>query len=277
MLNIITLMENKPSEHKSLTNKHGLSFLIRYEDRRLLFDCGPDATFLENAHRLGVDVSCPDSVVLSHAHYDHAAGFRDFIEAGNKCGRLYIGNGFFEKKYAVSDGLRYTNLSCGFDETFITEHHVLYTECKETVRISDGITVVSSFPRVYPFETIPERFVRRTKQGNVRDDFHDEVALVLETACGLVVIVGCSHPGILNMVTHIRNIFRQPVYAVFGGTHLNEAEPERIAATIQGLKQTGLKLFGLCHCSGDAAERCIAQDPEINSTHLAAGDEIYLD
>lgn len=82
MVRITALMDNVRSEHKALIAEHGLSLLLEWPDRRILFDCGASASVLANAHRLGRSLRQLDAVVLSHSHYDHAAGYRDLLEAG---------------------------------------------------------------------------------------------------------------------------------------------------------------------------------------------------
>jgi len=74
------LLENHQSELKSVIVKHGLSYLLNVDGKKILFDCGPDASFLYNAKLLNVDLSNVDYVVLSHSHYDHSAGYQFFLE-----------------------------------------------------------------------------------------------------------------------------------------------------------------------------------------------------
>ena len=82
MVRVTALMDNDASENKALVNEHGLSYLLEGPDFRILFDCGSGPHPWVNAHRLGLDVAKLDAVVLSHSHYDHAAGFRDLLEQG---------------------------------------------------------------------------------------------------------------------------------------------------------------------------------------------------
>ena len=82
MVRVTALMDDHASEHKALTAEHGLSYLVEMPELRLLFDCGASAVPMANAHRLGLSLKELDAVVLSHSHYDHAAGYRDLIEAG---------------------------------------------------------------------------------------------------------------------------------------------------------------------------------------------------
>lgn len=89
MLQVTAIMDNRKSENKALIQEHGLSFLVEKDGQRFLFDCGAGGNVWHNAHKLGKDVSKPDAVVLSHSHYDHAAGYRDLVE-GETAERTFI-------------------------------------------------------------------------------------------------------------------------------------------------------------------------------------------
>ena len=275
MVRITALMDNMNSENKALIAEHGLSLLIEKDGFSVLFDLGQGPHTLSNAHRLGRDISSPDAVVLSHSHYDHAAGFRDYVEEIGGCRLLYTGPSFFEPKYAF-DGTKYTDLSAGFDQHFLRAHGIRHEVVEDCREIFPGIHAVAGFPRIHEFERIPERFVRLTDHGFMRDDFHDELCLVLDAGESLIVLVGCSHPGILNMVTRIHNHFGKPVAAVFGGTHLVEADQDRIDETVRRLKEMGLKTIGFSHCSGSCAEETLHRTRSVQACHLGVGDCIFL-
>lgn len=276
MIRITALMDDKPSENKALIAEHGLSLLAQYQGLRILFDCGAGVNTLVNAQRLGVDLKNLDAVVLSHSHYDHAAGFRDLTEAGLGSTLLCTGGHFFEPKFAVS-GSCFNDRSAGFDRAFLETHGIRQQEVTDVHTPFPGVHLISNFPRVNDFETIPERFVRRTDTGFIPDDFADEICMALEVEDGLAVLVGCSHPGIVNMISHVRNVLRKPVRAVFGGTHLVEADEHRVDLTIRTLREKGLEILGLSHCSGDAADCAIGAYPDVQGRHLRAGDDIFFD
>lgn len=275
MVCVTALMDNKRSENKALIAEHGLSYLLEWKDRRILFDCGASDSFWKNARRLGRSLHNLDAVILSHSHYDHAAGYRDFIELGGGSPILYTGTGFFSPKFAF-DGIRYTDLSCGFQKDFLEAHHIDRRTVKDITEIFPGVWLVAGFPRIYDFETISKRFVRQTKDGFVTDDFADEICLVLDIGGRLAVFVGCSHPGILNMIKCVHTALSKPIAAVFGGVHLVEAQKERIDATIAELKQMGLETLGLSHCSGESAEQTVCETANVCGCHLAVGDCIFL-
>ncbi len=275
MIKVLTLMDNVASENKALRAEHGLSYWVEAGGRRFLFDCGQGAATLANARRLGARVASADFTICSHSHYDHAAGFRDMAEAGCGGKLLYTGPGFWERKYA-RNGVKYTDLSAGFDEGFLAEHRIAHCVCDGVLEVAERCWLVGGFPRVHAFETIPERFVKGEPPECVRDDFSDEVCLAMDTERGLVVLVGCSHPGILNMADKVHSALGRPIYAVFGGTHLVEADGARIAETVGALREMGLSVLGLSHCSGMAAEEYLRAEGNVAACHMAVGDSIAI-
>ena len=100
-IRIVTLVENSPGSHKGLRSEHGLSFYIEKSEKKILFDTGQSAAFLENAGKLNIDLATLDSVCISHGHYDHSGGVRHLITAGIRS-PLVVGKGFFEEKYTAN-------------------------------------------------------------------------------------------------------------------------------------------------------------------------------
>lgn len=275
MIRITALMDNKTSNPERYVAEHGLSFYIEYGDNTILFDCGKTGAFLENAKTLAIDMSRLDAVAISHGHYDHAGGYRNLLEAGLAPEKLFVGKDYFEPKYALeADGLR--DLTPNWDRNDIHRDHITCHMVEDALEIFPGGYLINGFPRTYEFETIPERFVQKGGDGWIHDDFSDEICLALTTEKGIVLVVGCSHPGILNMVNHVHAVMQRPVWAIFGGTHLVEADTERIEATVATLKQMGLELLGLCHCTGEKAVTAISAMDSVRSCYLAAGDSITL-
>lgn len=275
MVVLRTLLENNLSRNRSLIAEHGLSFLVETERVKILFDCSAGSAARKNAEKMNVSLTGVDYVVLSHSHYDHAGGYPDMAAHGVHA-PLITGPRFFEEKYA-SEGSKYTYLGCGFGESFLADNGIERRICEDCETLTEGCHVVGGFQRVYGFEKAPSRFVRRTAEGMVLDDFPDEICLVLESEKGLVLIVGCAHPGILNMIRSVRERFGPPVYAVFGGSHLVEADEARLTKTIKILKDMGIAVAGFNHCTGDAAQSRLAQEGEgAQYLHLKTGDCFFL-
>ncbi len=249
----ITVLVENSSTH-GLAVEHGLSFLIETGGHRILFDTGQSAAFLQNAAGMGLPLDTVDTVILSHAHYDHANGLPNLFGLVPSPD-IYIGPDFFLPKYARESGdldykgPNFTNhdlVEAGWSvHTVGDSPHPLYGD-------GSGLWLCTDFPRVDPLETIPDRFVRRDPDGSIiPDPFTDEIMLVAETSKGLLLVAGCSHPGIVNMIESVRTTFDQPIYGVIGGTHLKDASDDRISHVGFYLKELGLSLLGIAHCSGD--------------------------
>ncbi len=276
MIRILTLMENRMGEHKGLTAEHGLSFLIEGDGKRILFDCGSGENTLKNAVKLNVDPVSVDILAFSHSHYDHAAGFLSLAEQGLRA-ETYIGEGFFQEKYADCGQGKYTYLGCGFSEAYLRDHVSSLTVNRGTVRLTDHCVLETSFPRVHAFEQVPSRFVKWDGKEMAQDLFEDEQCLVLDLGKEIAVVVGCSHPGILNMLSEVSRRWQKPICAVLGGTHLVEADEERTRQTIREMKAMGIRNLGLNHCSGAQAEEWIDQDETVIHTHLSVGACMFME
>ena len=273
MLKITALMDDRPGADARLVAEHGLSLFVEYGEKRILFDCGTGENTARNADFLGIDLGELDAVILSHGHYDHALGYPPLLRKGLGGRLLCTGAGFFRKKWSrVGRGLR--DLSAGFGPELLKQHRILHREIREDTELFPGVYLFTGFPRVHAFEQIPQRFLVETEAGLVPDDFSDEVCMALRVPEGLVVLVGCSHPGILNMVSRIAEKMGEKILAVFGGTHLVDADEERIRRTVRALCDLGLTELGLSHCSGDGVDALVEAEPQVRSRHLCPGDSI---
>jgi len=85
--------------------------------------------------------------------------------------------------------------------------------------------------------------------------FIKEQSLVIKTSKGLVVITGCAHPGIVNIVKKAKEMLKTDVYLALGGFHLCWMNPRQIKEIVNGVKQQKVKKVAPCHCSGDFARK----------------------
>ena len=93
------------------------------------------------------------------------------------------------------------------------------------------------------------------------DPLADDLALIIKTEHGLVVVLGCAHHGIVNTLRHAQKLTGiSTVYAAVGGTHLIRASEERIEKTIQDLKEIGLQKLAVSHCTGFQASVRLSQE-----------------
>jgi len=275
LIRITTLIENTMGEHLALKNEHGVSFCIETGAHKVLFDTGQSGTFLENATQLRVDLSDLEFVVMSHGHYDHSGGLLALSEKAKKF-EVVVGKGFFDEKYAALPGGGYEFLGNNFTAGDLQTRKIPYSELTVPVReLVPGVFVMTQFPRIHPDEVIKERF-KLFKNGEfVPDRFDDEVMLIVDTPKGLVALLGCSHPGMRNMLDAVKAHFKKHIHAVLGGTHLVEAGPEAFKASIDYLEHSDLGAIGVSHCTGAGAMKILGET-ESRYFHNRTGTSLVI-
>jgi 7,8-dihydropterin-6-yl-methyl-4-(beta-D-ribofuranosyl)aminobenzene 5'-phosphate synthase len=255
---ITTLIENSQGEHLSLKTEHGISFLIEKDGYKVLFDTGQSGAFIENAYKLGLSLHDLAFVAISHGHYDHSGGLKRLSEIDQSF-TLLTGEGFFRLKYAT-DNISYEYLGNDFNEAFIAGKGIRHLTISDPIQeIVSGIFALTAFPRIHPDECVNPRFVIKSDSGFMSDDFSDEICVAVETGRGFILLLGCSHPGMKNMIDAAASRLPGPLFAVMGGTHLVEASPECLAASVSYLKDYGFGAIGLSHCTGEIAMGQIAK------------------
>ena len=219
-MKVTALIENLPSaDRPDLVCEHGLSIHIRQEDRSILLDTGATGRFVQNAKRLGIDLSVVEAAFLSHGHYDHTGGLLSFLEINRKApvyagkgvdGDLYFGLEFFPRKRYI-----------GMDRQVLLDHSARFRTVDGFSEVIPDVFVLSDIPGKYPWPK-GNKYIFARKDGKaVRDDFEHEIIVVVKEADGFVILTGCSHSGILNMIHAVLKKFPGfPVKAVFGGFHL---------------------------------------------------------
>jgi len=253
-LKITTLIEDTPSNNLNLYNEHGLSFYIEFGKVKILFDTGKSGDFIKNAEKLNIDLSNLNYVMLSHGHYDHSGGFEKFVNKVKTPYKLIVGKTFFNNKYKSTEEGVYKYIGNSFDEEYIQQNNIIIKYIEEDVFfIEEDIMIFSNFKRVNDFEVIGEKFKIKKGENYVLDDFSDEIVLAVKSHKGLIVIAGCSHVGIVNILESIIERTGLPIYGVIGGTHLIDADEERTDNTINFLREKNIQFLGISHCTGEKA------------------------
>lgn len=217
--------------------EHGLSYLIEHPGFQLLFDTGHSDLFLRNAQLLGIDLDKVDTVVLSHGHWDHGNGLQ-FLD--NK--KLICHPDVFTKRYNLA-GKRYIGLNQNRQE--LAQKFDLQRASSE-VQISEDIYFLGEIPRVLDFEAGTTPYF--DEQGKP-DLLKDDSALAIKVGDGLVIVTGCSHSGICNIVHHAQKVTGiEKVKAVIGGFHLKK-EDIRLQKTIEFLKALQIGSLYPSHCT----------------------------
>lgn len=271
MLKITTLIENETNTDGNLYSEHGISLYVEVDNKNILFDTGQSGNFIKNAEKLNIDLNDLDYVVISHSHYDHSGGIEKLVEEYDNKFKLFVGEGFFKEKHSLAgDIYRYTGSS--FKEDFLKEKNIEVEYVKDIRHITDNTMIITDFERNPEYENVNETMFLKEGGEFVFDDFKDEIALAIDTKEGLVVLVGCSHPGIVNMLSTISKRTGKEIHAIIGGTHLMKEDDEKINKVIDYFKEKGIKQIGACHCTGKQGQTMLSQQMEDEFFHNNTGD-----
>jgi len=175
----------------------GLSMLVETDENTFLFDTGPSERIIENAQRLGVDLSKIDKIALSHGHYDHSGGLPQLLRRARKAD-LYCHPAAVSARYSIRNGrprnLRMPSTSLiALDRLPLEQLHWL----QRPQPLTGCIGLSGPIPRVSGFEDTGGPFYL-DRQGLRADPIDDDLALWVRTGGGLIVIVGCAHAGLVK-------------------------------------------------------------------------------
>lgn len=256
-MKIATLIENKPGDREELYTEYGLSIYIEVDGKKILFDTGQSGDFIDNAKDLGIDLKGLDYVIISHGHYDHSGGFERLIKEINPSINLYLGN--------------------PFEEQFLSENNIQVKYINEDIlNIRENLIVFTNFNRNQEFENTNQNMYLKEDEEYKKDMFLEEVSLGIKTNKGLVVIVGCSHAGIVNILDTITERIDTNIYGVIGGIHLIKENDEKINKIIEYLKEKDIELIGACHCTGKQGETMLSQRLKGSFIDNNTGDTLYI-
>ena len=235
-MRVTVLTDNHAGSHTMA--EHGLSYLIEYDGKRILFDTGQSDLFLKNAERMKLKIEKTDLIVLSHGHFDHGNGLA-FLDGHE----LLCHPGCFVKRYRRKDN-QYIGLKNTREE--LSARFRLITS-QDHSKISESIHFLGGIPRITDFESQNTTF---TFEDGSPDFVMDDSAVAFVLPQGLFVVTGCGHSGIVNTLEHAKKVCgTDVVYGVMGGFHLKEQD-NQLRETISWLKDNRVKHVIPSHCTG---------------------------
>ena len=249
---ITILCENLVGKRVGL-GEHGFSAFIETDRGNHLFDTGGGRSIVANSLTLDKDLRTVRKIFLSHGHYDHTGGLPEVLNLkGNT--DVYAHPHVFVDRMAIhkengTETKRFVGIpnKKGYLES-LGANFVFNTDFTE---VEKGLFLTGEVPRKTSFERPDPRLFSEINGKPEPDVFLDDQSLIMESEKGLILILGCAHSGMINIIHHVINQTRkQKFYAILGGTHLDFLTPEQLEESINVLNQLEIERICVSHCTG---------------------------
>lgn len=273
---IVKVLSENTSSSENFKSEHGLSLYIDTGTRNILFDTGASGFFAENAAKLSVDLAKVDLAVISHGHYDHGGGLKTFLNI-NKTAKVYLNRRAFEKHFANRPGGIKEYI--GLDEALMTNERFVF--CGERHAIDEGLELFSGVVSARLTPSGNTDLFMKVGDDLLPDDFSHEQNLIISDGGKTLLVAGCAHKGIINIVDRFKaEKGRFPDY-VIGGFHLynHSTKGNESPALVEEIGKTLLKTnakYYTCHCTGIVSYNRLKTIMGENIHYISTGNELTI-
>ena len=245
--------------------EHGLSLYIEACGKKILFDTGASEAFEDNAVRFGVDLREIDFCVLSHGHYAHANVLLKFMEE-NETAPVYMNEHAFEPHVAKG------GKDIGLKKELMGNSRIILAG--DYLKIADGLELYSCNDKERTHAVLYGGLDVIKDGVQVPDDFIHEQYLMITEGFRKILISGCSHKGILNIMEWL-----QPDILV-GGFHFMGVESDGLGSDMLKASAEELLSYNTVyytgHCTG-LEQYCFMKQIMCDKVHyLAAGQVLEI-
>lgn len=271
-MRILNLIENTPGAEGCLY-EHGLSFYVETKKHKLLVDTGASAAFIHNAKVLGIDLAKVDTVILSHGHYDHSGGILSFV-AMNPTAKIYMQQNAAGEYYHKDETVE---KYIGIDQEIKRLPQVVWVDgdCK----IDDELELFSNVTgrRLWPQGNME---LKELVDGAfLQDEFSHEQYLVITDGDKKLLVSGCAHNGVLNILGKYRELYGDNPYAMISGFHMRK-KSDYTDEDIAVMEETARELcdtdtvFYTGHCTGEYPFEVMKKILGKQLVYVHSGEEI---
>ncbi|WP_094226463.1 MBL fold metallo-hydrolase [Methanolobus psychrotolerans] len=253
-MKLTVLLDNNTFIDRYFLGEPGVSYFIEDNGKRILFDTGYSDAFLRNAHRMKIDLLDLEHIVLSHGHLDHTWGLDSMVKLFTEA-KI---EGFKHSKPTVvahplvfntkihADLGEIGSLFCAEKLSRIFKLQL----SKEPLWLTENIVFLGEIPRIYDFELSEPESKVIIEEKEEEDNLVEDTALAVKTEKGLVIVTGCSHSGICNMIEYAKNVCNEDrIIDVIGGFHLLRPSEKKINGTVEYFRKLNATEVHACHCT----------------------------
>ena len=244
------LCENTCGSPRGTVGEHGFACFIETETGNYLLDTGQGVGLAHNAALLGKDLSSVKAVLVSHGHYDHTQGLPDLLRRTGPVD-VFAHPDIFAERYTLDRHGRHF-VGIPWRRAYLESLGARFRFERNYCQVAPGLYLSGEIPRLNEVEKGDLRLV--VPAGDERfvpDPMRDDLSLVIHSSKGLVLVLGCAHAGVVNIMDHVcRQTGQERIYAVVGGTHLGFVGPEEFQEASRAFQEFGVERIGVSHCTG---------------------------
>ncbi|MEA1959997.1 MAG: MBL fold metallo-hydrolase [Bacillota bacterium] len=247
-VNVKILVENT-TPVPPFIGEYGFAALVTVDGKQYLFDTGSADAVFKNAQYLGLDLSKVDDLIISHGHFDHTGGVVPFLQMGNPK-HIFAHSGVFTPRYVVAGEFK-REIGSLFTAEDVKKFGAALTTVDSFSEIHPNVYLTGAVPRMNDYEDVGGSFKAEINGEMVDDELPDDMSMVIDHPDGLIIISGCAHSGIINIIEHAKKqTQKEKIRAFIGGTHLIMASERRLVKTVEALRSFEIETIIPCHCTG---------------------------
>lgn len=253
-MKLTVLVDNNTLIDRYLLGEPAVSFLIEDEGKKILFDVGYSDAFIKDATKLSVGLRDLDYLVLSHCHLDHTWGLVPLVRMYTES--MIEGISVNRSKLITHPSTFIPRQGPGMPEigSLLTQEKLskFFDVCLSSgpMWLTKRLVFLGQIERTNDFEA-KDPIGTVVENGKTKPDFiPEDSALAYKSEQGLVIITGCSHSGICNIVEYARKVCKtDEVLDIIGGFHLLNPRQEQLEETVNYMRQLRPKAVHACHCT----------------------------
>ncbi len=248
---VTILCENSVGVPFDVLGEHGFSCFVETEKGNYLFDTGQGLSIMQNSLALKIELKSIEAIMISHGHYDHTGGLPVVLKQKGVVD-VYGHSGIFAQRVWEKENVS-RDIGIPYRRCYLESLGAVFKLGTELVEIGSGVYLTGEIPRKSSFEKNDPSMTLISHDGNRLhpDPMEDDLSMVLDTDKGLIIVLGCAHAGMVNILNYVTTqLGKERIFAVIGGTHLGFSSDLQFDETLKVIAKYNIEHLGVSHCTG---------------------------